>query len=198
MLLVTFGSKLCTGYIYVVQILSNFLKFVSFAISVRTYFLTWTSLKINYSFGFENFDHELLLAVKFSWPYNLKSLKYRIYHHEKQENEVVVGPLGNFWASLDFSYWIRRSELPVSNFYYYSRSVSTVSPGPHALKCHKLTTILVSRDYDLSLICTSKCDDAYLQCVSICSDSNCLLDCNRASIACTEGKNIATLLQSES
>ena len=161
MLLVTFGSKLCTGYIYVVQILSSFLKFVSFAISVRTYFLSRTSLKIKYSFGFENFDHELQLAVKFSWPYNLKSLKYRIYHHEKQ-------------------------------------FLRAVSPGPHALKCHKLTTILVSRDYDLSLICTSKCDDAYLQCVSICSDSNCLLDCNRASIACTEGKNIATLLQSES
>ena len=43
-------------------------------------------------------------------------------------------------------------------------------------------------DYDLSLICTSQCDDDYLQCVSSCSDNNCLLDCNRAAVACSECK----------
>merc|ERR1719394_671364 len=41
-------------------------------------------------------------------------------------------------------------------------------------------------DYDLSLICTGKCDDQYLQCISSCgSDSNCLMDCNRDSVACS-------------
>ena len=43
-------------------------------------------------------------------------------------------------------------------------------------------------DYDLSLICTSKCDDVFLQCIASCSDSNCVLDCNRASLACSEGE----------
>ena len=43
-------------------------------------------------------------------------------------------------------------------------------------------------DYDLSLICTSKCDDAYLECVSNCSSSDFLMECNRASNTCIEGK----------
>ena len=37
------------------------------------------------------------------------------------------------------------------------------------------------------MICTSKCDEKYLDCVAACSDSNCLLDCNRASNVCYEG-----------
>ena len=40
-------------------------------------------------------------------------------------------------------------------------------------------------DYDLSLICTSKCDEQYLKCISSCSDSNCSMDCNRDSVACS-------------
>ena len=43
-------------------------------------------------------------------------------------------------------------------------------------------------DYDLSLVCTSKCDDEYLQCVATCSSSECLLDCSRANGACSECK----------
>jgi len=39
-------------------------------------------------------------------------------------------------------------------------------------------------DYDLSLICVTKCDEQLLQCTSSCSDSNCLLDCNRAWAIC--------------
>ena len=45
-------------------------------------------------------------------------------------------------------------------------------------------------DYDLSLVCTSKCDDKYLNCVTACSDSDCLMECNRESISCTEGKHL--------
>ena len=41
-------------------------------------------------------------------------------------------------------------------------------------------------DYDLSLICSGKCDDQYLQCISNCSsDANCLMDCNRDSVDCS-------------
>ena len=45
-------------------------------------------------------------------------------------------------------------------------------------------------DYDLSLVCMSKCDDEYLQCVSTCSSSDCLMDCNRAAFACGDGEYI--------
>ena len=45
------------------------------------------------------------------------------------------------------------------------------------------------RDYDLGMICTSKCDDAFVQCIAACGDSDCFLECNRASVACNEGKN---------
>ena len=45
-------------------------------------------------------------------------------------------------------------------------------------------------DYDLSLVCTSRCDGDYLQCVSVCSSKDCQLDCNRAAVACAEGENI--------
>ena len=43
-------------------------------------------------------------------------------------------------------------------------------------------------DYDLSLICISKCDEAYLECASNCSSSDCLTECNRAFITCSDGK----------
>ena len=46
---------------------------------------------------------------------------------------------------------------------------------------------LLFSDYDLSLVCTSRCDDDYIQCVSACSDTDCLLDCNRAAVACADG-----------
>ena len=45
----------------------------------------------------------------------------------------------------------------------------------------------VFSDYDLSLVCTSQCDDAFLECVSTCGSSECFTECNRASVTCTEG-----------
>ena len=42
-------------------------------------------------------------------------------------------------------------------------------------------------DYDLSLICISKCDDVFLNCIAGCSDSECVLKCNRDSVDCNEG-----------
>ena len=44
------------------------------------------------------------------------------------------------------------------------------------------------RDYDLSLVCVSKCDDEYLKCVSTCSSSDCLMECNRAAVVCGDGE----------
>ena len=44
------------------------------------------------------------------------------------------------------------------------------------------------RDYDLSLICSSKCDDAYLECVTACGSSDCFMECNRAAVTCGNGK----------
>ena len=46
-------------------------------------------------------------------------------------------------------------------------------------------------DYDLSLTCTSKCDEAYLECVSTCSSSDCLMECLRAAVTCGDGKYLA-------
>ena len=46
-------------------------------------------------------------------------------------------------------------------------------------------------DYDLSLICTSECDDEYFKCVSTCGSSDCFMDCNRATVICIEGKYAA-------
>ena len=43
-------------------------------------------------------------------------------------------------------------------------------------------------DYDLSLQCTSKCDDEYLQCISTCSSSECFLECSRVMAACNDGE----------
>ena len=43
-------------------------------------------------------------------------------------------------------------------------------------------------DYDLSLICTSKCDDAYMECIATCGSSDCFKECNRASGTCSEGE----------
>ena len=47
------------------------------------------------------------------------------------------------------------------------------------------------RDYDLSLICSSKCEDAYVECVTTCSSSDCLIECNRAAVTCGDGKYLA-------
>ena len=44
-------------------------------------------------------------------------------------------------------------------------------------------------DYDLSLVCTSKCDDKYLRCSSTCSSSYCLLECHRIAVACDDCKS---------
>ena len=43
-------------------------------------------------------------------------------------------------------------------------------------------------DYDLSLVCISKCDEAFMKCVSTCSSSDCIMECNRASATCGNGK----------
>ena len=41
-------------------------------------------------------------------------------------------------------------------------------------------------DYDLSLVCISKCEDELLECVSTCSSSECILKCNRALVVCSD------------
>ena len=43
-------------------------------------------------------------------------------------------------------------------------------------------------DYDLSLQCTSKCDDEYLQCVTTCGSSECFVECGRVLGACNDGE----------
>ena len=40
------------------------------------------------------------------------------------------------------------------------------------------------RDYDLSLVCVSKCEDDFLQCASTCSSADCLTECNRDAFVC--------------
>ena len=52
----------------------------------------------------------------------------------------------------------------------------------------KLNPIIVFRDYDLSLVCKSKCDDECLQCATHCGSSECLLECNRVWATCGDGK----------
>ena len=42
------------------------------------------------------------------------------------------------------------------------------------------------RDYDLSLICVSKCDDQLMECISTCSSSECIFECNRAWAICSD------------
>ena len=86
------------------------------------------------------------------------------------ENEAVNNLLGHSWAISSITIGICRSELSVSHVKHLS------------LRCP-----CVFRDYDLSLVCTSKCDDQYLQCVSACSDADCLMECNRATVACADG-----------
>ena len=108
-------------------------------------------------------------------------VKHSIYHCEKIEDEVLIGPLDNFWAGMGFSYWIGRSKLPVSYcvLFSYNKGIS----------CSEMLEITICfRDYDLGMICTSKCDDAFVQCIAACGSSDCFVDCNRSSIACTEGK----------
>ena len=50
-------------------------------------------------------------------------------------------------------------------------------------------------DYDLSLICTAKCDDAYVECIATCGSSDCFIECNRASGTCSEGKYVPYYIQ---
>ena len=89
------------------------------------------------------------------------------------ENEVIIGLLDHFQTIKGFSVSVCGSKLSVS---------------PHRNQLHRLLTMF--SDYDLSLDCTSRCDDDYVQCVSVCSSSDCLLDCNRVAVACTEGEII--------
>ena len=91
------------------------------------------------------------------------------------ENEASTVLFYDSSPSLGFSIGIRRSKLPVSNGW------STVVMPKHSVQFS---------DYSLSVICTFKCDDNYLKCIAACGDSNCMLNCNRASNACYDGKFI--------
>ena len=110
--------------------------------------------------------------------------KYNVLHHppsslfavEILENEVDTDHLDNFKACGVFSIGVCRSEL----------SVSTVKNTQRVIE--EFLFKLALSDYDLSLKCTSKCDDEYLQCISACGSTECSVECNRASIACSEGK----------
>ena len=53
------------------------------------------------------------------------------------------------------------------------------------------------RDYDLSLVCVSKCEDELLQCVSTCSSSDCLMECNRAAFVCGDGEYFFSVKDSQ-
>ena len=97
-----------------------------------------------------------------------------IFSSFTKENEVITGHLDHFQTINGFSVSVCGFKLSVS---------------PHRNQFHRLMAIF--SDYDLSLVCTSRCDDDYVQCVSVCSSSDCLLDCNRVAVACTEGEIIS-------
>jgi len=52
---------------------------------------------------------------------------------------------------------------------------------------NKIRAALFS-DYDMSLVCSQKCDDVFRKCIAACDGSDCVMECNRDSLACTEGK----------
>ena len=94
------------------------------------------------------------------------------------ENEINTDTLDNFEYCGVLSVGVGRSQLPVS-----------------PLNCTILAIFLALQtlnfafsDYDLSLVCMSKCDDEYLQCVSTCSSTDCLVECNRAWGTCGDCK----------
>ena len=41
-------------------------------------------------------------------------------------------------------------------------------------------------DYDLSLVCISQCEHDLLTCTSTCSSSECIMECNRALVVCSD------------
>ena len=83
------------------------------------------------------------------------------------ENEADTDILDNFKPCGVIPVGVGRSQLPVST-----------------LKWAFETLNHVFSDYDLSLVCMTKCDGEYMQCVSTCSTSDCLMECNRAWAAC--------------
>ena len=103
-----------------------------------------------------------------------------IIRHKTSENEGSIYSVGNSWYCLDISIQIRWSGLSVSLtilFVFIAEFVTEIW----------FTVNQILRDYDLSLICTSKCDDDFVQCIAACSDSDCVINCQRASVTCIEG-----------
>ena len=88
------------------------------------------------------------------------------------ENEVDTDTLDCSEACGVISVGVGRSKLSVS------------TSKPRDLSLFKL----ILSDYDLSLVCTSKCDDEYVQCILTCSSSDCFVECSRANVACSECK----------
>ena len=86
------------------------------------------------------------------------------------ENEVDTDTLDNSEAGGVRSVGVGRFKLSVS------------TSKPRDLSLFKL----ILSDYDLSLVCTSKCDDEYLLCITTCGSSECFLDCSRANGACSD------------
>ena len=51
-----------------------------------------------------------------------------------------------------------------------------------------VTLVKPFSDLPLEEICSSKCQEEYMECSSTCEGPECLSDCNRESIACTDCK----------
>ena len=110
----------------------------------------------------------LMILFKSSFEFTFRSFIF--------ENETSSFLFSNSSPVLGFSNRVRGPKLSVSTRFLHLRT--------NIGRFH----ISAFSDYDLSLICTSKCDDIFLQCIAACSDSNCVLDCNRASNVCYDGE----------
>ena len=113
-----------------------------------------------------------LISAKNIWFVPMDLFKYRLefqLRHHLLENEATTGFLDHFWAIYCYSVNVCGSKLSVSPFENQFQYMKTIFS-----------------DYDLSLVCTSRCDDDYVQCVSVCNSTDCLLDCNRAAVAYAE------------
>ena len=93
------------------------------------------------------------------------------------ENETDNVTIDVSQSSRAISVGVGWFKLPVSTCTYWLKNIST-----------RLGLYL--SDYDLSLVCTSKCDDEYLRCSSTCSSSYCLLECHRIAVACDDCKSL--------
>ena len=93
------------------------------------------------------------------------------------ENEAGTDPLDNIEPCEVISLGVCRSQL----------SVSTLKRVPLLYSIFNFIKSLFS-DYDLSLVCTSKCEDEFSKCISHCGSSDCVMECNRAAFACGDCK----------